>query len=165
MYAHLHRLEVVEGQHVVAGQPIGEVGNTTNGKFRGMGPHLHFEIRRPGPQGRAPVPGPYRTYNLDPVAWFETRGIRFGPRGHITEGSSGTSGLWAAASGLGGLGQAELDLGAEGLPDEPVRDPWTFDPLPAWFLVAGSLAAASTLVVGGYLFQRNVDWGLIFEGR
>ena len=165
MYAHLSRLDVAEGDHVSAGQQIGDVGNTTNGKFRGMGTHLHFEIRRPGPGGRAPVPGPYRAYNMDPVAWLEARGVGFGPRGEIAPQPGAVAGLWSAI-GLGGLGQyEELDLGAEGLPEEPTRDPWTFDPLPAWFLASVVLAGSASLIVGGYLLQRGTDWGRVFEGR
>lgn len=41
-YAHLSRLQVSEGDHVLAGDPIGNVGSTG----RSTGPHLHYEIRR-----------------------------------------------------------------------------------------------------------------------
>ncbi len=41
-YAHLSRLQVSEGDHVVAGDVIGNVGSTG----RSTGPHLHYEIRR-----------------------------------------------------------------------------------------------------------------------
>lgn len=41
-YAHLSRLQVQEGDHVLAGDLIGNVGSTG----RSTGPHLHYEIRR-----------------------------------------------------------------------------------------------------------------------
>lgn len=41
-YAHLSRLHVAEGDHVLAGDLIGNVGSTG----RSTGPHLHYEIRR-----------------------------------------------------------------------------------------------------------------------
>ncbi|WP_417669038.1 peptidoglycan DD-metalloendopeptidase family protein [Roseibium sp.] len=40
-YAHLSRLQVSEGDHVTAGDVIGNVGSTG----RSTGPHLHYEIR------------------------------------------------------------------------------------------------------------------------
>ena len=41
IYAHLSKLNVKAGDKVVAGQKIGESGNTGNSS----GPHLHFEMR------------------------------------------------------------------------------------------------------------------------
>ncbi len=41
-YAHLSRFQVSEGDHVLAGDPVGNVGSTG----RSTGPHLHYEIRR-----------------------------------------------------------------------------------------------------------------------
>ena len=42
LYAHCSQIIVQEGEHIVQGQKIAEVGAT--GKT--TGPHLHFEIRR-----------------------------------------------------------------------------------------------------------------------
>jgi murein DD-endopeptidase MepM/ murein hydrolase activator NlpD len=41
-YAHLSRIQIAEGDHVLAGDLIGNVGSTG----RSTGPHLHYEIRR-----------------------------------------------------------------------------------------------------------------------
>lgn len=41
-YAHLSRMHVAEGDHVLAGDLIGNIGSTG----RSTGPHLHYEIRR-----------------------------------------------------------------------------------------------------------------------
>jgi murein DD-endopeptidase MepM/ murein hydrolase activator NlpD len=41
LYGHLDQIDVVVGQHVETGEPIGLVGET--GKV--TGPHLHFEVR------------------------------------------------------------------------------------------------------------------------
>lgn len=76
-YAHLDDVTVEEGQLVEPGQLIGHVGNTTNGRFPGMGAHLHFEVRRPAPNGESPFPGAYRRYNVDPEDWLAAMGVRF----------------------------------------------------------------------------------------
>lgn len=41
-YAHLSKMQVAEGDHIVAGDVIGNIGSTG----RSTGPHLHYEIRK-----------------------------------------------------------------------------------------------------------------------
>lgn len=97
-YAHMQRFSfelgtLSIGDIVPLGMRLGFVGNSTNGKFPGMGPHLHFEVRHGGSGGATPYPGPYprltasgqlyNPLNLDPQAWLEARGVRFGRRGAI----------------------------------------------------------------------------------
>lgn len=45
IYGHLSKIEVKENQLLRQGQKIGEVGKTGNAGYRGIIPHLHFEIR------------------------------------------------------------------------------------------------------------------------
>lgn len=42
IYAHCKKLYVKEGDQIIQGQEIAEVGSTGNS----TGPHLHFEIRK-----------------------------------------------------------------------------------------------------------------------
>jgi len=76
-YAHLDSVDVVVGQVVEAGEPIGTVGNSSNRRFHGMPTHLHLEVRHARPGGRSPFPGPYRRHNQDPVDWLHSMGVRF----------------------------------------------------------------------------------------
>lgn len=75
-YAHLDDVVVEEGQAVEPGALLGHVGNTTNGRFPGMGSHLHFEVRVPRPDGSSPFPGVYRRHNVDPAPWLAAMGVR-----------------------------------------------------------------------------------------
>jgi murein DD-endopeptidase MepM/ murein hydrolase activator NlpD/LAS superfamily LD-carboxypeptidase LdcB len=87
-YAHLSRVLATPGQSVTAGTSIGLVGNTSNSRFPGMGPHLHFEIRRARPNGSSPYPGSSRQFGIDPIPWLAAHGVvyepgaRSGPRLH-----------------------------------------------------------------------------------
>lgn len=58
IYAHLSKIEVRENQSVRQGQKIGEVGKTGNAGYRGIIPHLHFELR-------------HNDTPLDPVKFLE----------------------------------------------------------------------------------------------
>ncbi len=75
-YAHLEDVTVEEGQPVEPGTLLGHVGNTTNGRFPGMGAHLHFEVRVARGDGGSPFPGPYRRHNVDPEDWLAAMGVR-----------------------------------------------------------------------------------------
>lgn len=87
LYAHMDRVDVAEGQRVEPGDQLGAMGNTSNGKFPGMGAHLHLELRQRRRNGLTPFPSPYprsvrQPYNnLDPRPWLEGKGLRFGDRG------------------------------------------------------------------------------------
>lgn len=74
LYAHLESVAVREGQLVTTGQGIGRVGNTTNGKFPGMGAHLHSVTA-----DRA-WPKAYGRGSFDPALAYERMGLRFQPR-------------------------------------------------------------------------------------
>ncbi|HEY5657931.1 MAG TPA: hypothetical protein VIY27_09095, partial [Myxococcota bacterium] len=103
----------------------------------------------PRPGGSSPFPGPYRRYNIDPQPWLSSYGIQLVRRG--IELSSGA----VDPSGLAGLGDVtgQLDLDAVGLPDEPIRDPWTFEPVGPVALV--TVAAAGVVTVASGLWLAN----------
>lgn len=105
-YNHLNEVLVGPGQNVSAGQVLGTIGNTTNGKFRGMGAHLHFELRHAKPDSSSPFPGPYGRFGIDPGEWFAGLGL------HRTRGV------------LASLGQEE-ELPPEGIEYEPPFKFWT----------------------------------------
>jgi hypothetical protein len=98
------------GQAINAGDLLGYVGNTTNGQFRGMGSHLHMEVRRaafPGVVGR----DAYELDTVDPsilfaglgIDWVEHRTeVRREVGGRLLIREDGPSGP-AACSGLRGI--------------------------------------------------------------
>lgn len=70
LYAHMRQAPTLTvGQHVSTGDLLGEVGNTTNGRFAGMGSHLHFEVRRTG------FPSSYDRDTIDPAILFRALGV------------------------------------------------------------------------------------------
>lgn len=88
-YAHLTSISVSVWDQVRAGQSIALTGSTSGNppKFPDMGPHLHFEVRRPGRErgNRAwpiwmrsrPFPSAYGQYTDDPVRWLDIQGFVF----------------------------------------------------------------------------------------
>lgn len=147
LYAHLDQARVHEGSNVAAGDQVGTMGNTSNGRFRGMGVHLHLELRHAKADGSSPFPGPYRTYNLDPRPWLAAKGLTFNSRGGFeirpdTEMTVGAP-VWGR---LGGI------------------DPYPRERLLSWSLPETSLAGAPE---GGWVneyqpvdFDRDVRFGL-----
>jgi len=138
LYAHMDVVDVQPGQRVGAGHRLGTMGNTSNGKFRGMGPHLHLELRRRSRSGQPPFPGPYPRSpqqpfnNLDPRPWLQGKGLAFLRRGgfEIAAGSpmARSRPMWESLGGvdpyptdrfmgwklpetsLAGLGQGDMDI-------------------------------------------------------
>jgi murein DD-endopeptidase MepM/ murein hydrolase activator NlpD len=64
LYAHLHEATVLSGAWLEQGQPLGTVGMTGSA----TGPHLHFELRRQGPELLALDPTPHLPLLLPPPA-------------------------------------------------------------------------------------------------
>ncbi|MBU4376988.1 MAG: M23 family metallopeptidase [Candidatus Omnitrophica bacterium] len=48
LYGHLSRIIIKNNKRVRQGKAIGYVGKTGNAKYKGIQPHLHFEIRQKG---------------------------------------------------------------------------------------------------------------------
>ncbi len=48
LYGHLSRIIIRNNQRVRQGRVIGYAGKTGNAKYKGIQPHLHFEIRKRG---------------------------------------------------------------------------------------------------------------------
>jgi murein DD-endopeptidase MepM/ murein hydrolase activator NlpD len=48
IYGHLSQIYVHKYQYIRQGDIIGSVGKTGNANYRGIQPHLHFEIRKQG---------------------------------------------------------------------------------------------------------------------
>jgi hypothetical protein len=104
LYAHLDNVAATQGQQIAAGDRIGTMGNSSNGKFRGMGVHLHLELRHRRPNGATPFPGPYRHNNIDPRPWLASKGLTFGQRGgfEVQPGTlmAKTESVWRAMGGV-----------------------------------------------------------------
>lgn len=84
-YAHLSEMLVARGDRVEAGAVIAATGVTSGGRHPRMCPHLHFAVRRPRSDGRAPWPGAYphperapwahRSYWVDPNEYLRGFGL------------------------------------------------------------------------------------------
>ena len=125
LYAHLAQPSALEmGQSVAPGALLGFVGATTNGQFPGMGPHLHFEVRR-----RARVSYGSRTDTFDPaVLW---RGVGIDWTGHHREAQREVGGqLLRVAGGPSDCAPGEAPSGLSGLagPGDEHVDPASLSP-------------------------------------
>lgn len=150
VYAHLDETFVQPGQVVSAGELIGRCGRASNGKFPSMGPHLHFEVRNPKSDGSSPFPGPYRRYNIDPQPWLGSYGIRLVQRGIQLGAPAIDPTTQPRPPGLGNV-TGQLDLDAVGLPEEPLRELDTFEPVKPQLLVALAAAGVVTVASGAWL--------------
>jgi murein DD-endopeptidase MepM/ murein hydrolase activator NlpD len=66
VYGHVNDMFVRNGQHVRAGDIIGTVGN----RGQSTGPHLHYEVWKPG------------DVKVDPLPWLAARGLHTGGNSH-----------------------------------------------------------------------------------
>lgn len=157
LYAHMERVDVARGQSVSAGTRLGLMGNTSNGKFAGMAPHLHLEVRRRRRTGTTPFPSPYPQSveqpfnNLDPRPWLESKGLRFANRGgfEITPGSEMDQGR-AAWAGPGVSGYDPYPRHAIG--------PWKVPESALGFL--GDIDEVENAYEPPARFDRDVRFGL-----
>jgi hypothetical protein len=154
LYAHLETVDVRQGETVRAGQQIGTAGNTTNGRFRTMPPHLHLEIRHARPDGSSPFPGPYGRLNLDPKDWFARKGLVIGNRWRRPPGTI----MPGALSGLDGLGARVPEWWETTFPQRaPEGTPYT----PGVEMSAGGiwdwagLIAGTVILNGGYFLATG----------
>jgi murein DD-endopeptidase MepM/ murein hydrolase activator NlpD len=74
-YGHLSKITVTVGQHVAAGQQIGNEGSTGHS----TGPHLHFEVH----QG-------YYQNPIEPTGWMHRHGVDIPGCVPLTQGVSGS---------------------------------------------------------------------------
>jgi hypothetical protein len=136
-YNHLSAVApgIVPGARVTTGMLLGQVGNTTNGQFPGMGAHLHMELRR------VPFPGSYARDTVDPNMLWSAVGIDWvGGRTEVerrvggqllirADGPSGPTACPRTATGLAGassrgwgpLVAASIPFGVPGVPFVGVR--------------------------------------------
>jgi hypothetical protein len=133
------------GMAVRRGQWLGSVGNTSNGRFRGMGAHLHIETRHAPTDGRqSPFPGAYGAENFDPIEWFQRNGVELQSRILKAEASCRSlSGFGAVAKQSDVPWKAIADQGPKAQPGteyEPTRA--TNPPMSVIALTIGAGVAA-----------------------
>lgn len=142
-YNHLGAIKgLAPGKRLTEGALIGTIGSTTNGKFLGMGSHLHFELRRAKADGSSPFPGPYATYGIDPAEWY----ARYGRARH-----------GAVLSGLSGM-MLSATIPPANAEYEPPPSVWWLGPLfkkdaPWWTKALGFGAGA---LVSGFVVRWMV---------
>lgn len=156
LFAHMAgRPWIVPGERVTAGRVVGQVGASTNGKFPGMGAHLHLETAtRPWPQG-------YGRTSIDPVGVFERIGldVERPARGRPRLVESGSCDL-APLRGSPALGRVYLADGPDATveeyepPEEAFTEAYEVNPLveavPTVVAVAG---IALVVMVGGLILS------------
>lgn len=153
-YAHLDEVLVDVGAEVVPGQTVGLIGNTSNGKFRGMGVHLHLEVRGERRDGSSPFPGPYGVMNIDPEDYLSRHGIATLRRRFIVTDRACVEGPGPVA--MAGLGKVRLpSLGATW--DSP---PETFSEDYEPPVELGAALWKASLVAGGVVVAVFVGWWL-----
>jgi hypothetical protein len=114
---------LVAGAVVRRGQLLGLAGNTSNGKFRGMGAHLHLETRHAPADGRlTPFPGPYGRDNFDPVDWFERHGVFREGRRLVSVGTCAPR-TTASSKGLGQALPKATDVPWKAIGDSKPKPP------------------------------------------
>lgn len=155
LFAHMAgRPWVTVGERVEAGRVLGQVGSSNNGKFSGMGPHLHLETAtRPWPQG-------YGRTSVDPAGVFARIGLEverpFRGRPRLVEGGD------CDLLPLRGLGRVLLAEGPDAgeayePPEEAFTDEYKVSPvveaLPSIVGVAG--VALAVMVLGTLFTGRD----------
>ncbi|MCU0661002.1 MAG: M23 family metallopeptidase [Myxococcota bacterium] len=83
LYAHLSKVGVEVGQKIRAGAELGAVGATCNRRFKGMGAHLHFEVRERLEPGDEPFPGKPGAGAVDPQLWLASLGVVYDKKGRL----------------------------------------------------------------------------------
>jgi hypothetical protein len=157
LFAHLAgRPWVTVGERVEAGRVVGQVGSTNNGKFAGMGAHLHLET------STIPWPKGYGRLSIDPAGVFERIGLvverpaRARPR--LVEGSSCD---FLPLRGLPSLGRVYLAEGPDAdesyePPEEAFTPAYEVSPVAeALPSIVGVAGVALAVLVFGVLFTRR----------
>ena len=156
LFAHLAgRPWVTVGERVEAGRVVGQVGSSNNGKFAGMGAHLHLET------STIPWPKGYGRSSIDPAGVFARIGLtverpaRARPR--LVESAS------CDLLPLRGLGRVYLADGPEAdageayePPDEAFTPAYEVSPVAeALPSIVGVAGVALAVLVFGVLFTRR----------
>jgi len=157
LFAHLAgRPWVTVGERVEAGRVVGQVGASNNGKFAGMGAHLHLET------STIPWPKGYGRSSIDPAGVFERIGLvverpaRSRPR--LVQGDSCDLLPFRGLSALGRVYLAEGPDADESYepPDEAFTPAYEVSPVAeALPSIVGVAGVALAVLVFGVLFTRR----------